>query len=176
MQSILQDLSGNQPGCLAKPLLIMQGEKMIPVNVSSRFGKYVEHHIISLMLREGLDVYLPVMDNHGVDMVVKRPDGKFAEVQIKARSKGTKCPGFFPDIRFEKPRSYFWFVFFIARFDAMIVLSSREFNTLSGGERMRKREGVRQIRFDGRIEGEPYIQSKYQKYITTNFSRILEEE
>jgi hypothetical protein len=149
---------------------------VIPKNVSTRFGKHVEHHIISLMLKTGLDVFLPVIDNHGVDMVVKRPDGKFAEVQIKARSKDAKCPAFFPDIRHKEPISYFWFVFYVGRFDAMLLLSSREFYLLSGGEKQEDKEYLRQIRFDGKVNGESCIQLKYQKYIATNFNRILEED
>jgi hypothetical protein len=145
-------------------------------NASSRFGKYVEHYIISLMLKEGLDVYLPVIDNNGVDMVVKRPDGQFAEVQIKARSKGAKCPAFFPDVKYEGPKSHFWFIFYVARFDSILLLSSKEFYAASGGEKLGIKENLRQIRFDGKFEGEPCIQSKYQKYVATDFSRILEED
>jgi hypothetical protein len=149
---------------------------MMPANASSRFGKHVEHHIISLMLKEGLDVYLPIMDNNGVDMVVKRPDGKFVEVQIKARSKGAKCPAFFPDIRHDGPKSRFWFVFFIAEFDSIIVLSSREFLLYSNDTKRGRKNWSRQIRFDGRVEGRPCIQLKYRKYIVTDFSRILKED
>jgi hypothetical protein len=128
------------------------------------------------MLKDGLDVYLPVIDNHGVDLIVKRPDGKFAEVQIKARSKEAKYPAFFPDIRQERPVSHYWFVFYAERFDTMFLLSSQEFFFLSGGEGHDDKEYLRQIRFDGRISGEPCIQVKYQKYVATNFSRILEED
>lgn len=149
---------------------------MVLENGSSRFGKYIEHYVISLMLKEGLDVYLPVIDNDRVDMIVKRPNGKFAEVQIKARSKEAKCPAFFPEVRHEKPRPHYWFIFYVARFDAMLLLSSLEFYTLSGGRRAGKPEGTRQIRFDGRKDGEPYIQVKYQKYLSTNFARIVEED
>ena len=51
------------------------------------FGKRIEHFLIGQMLKEGLDVYLPVVDDKGIDAVVRRPDGTFVEVQIKARSK-----------------------------------------------------------------------------------------
>lgn len=36
---------------------------------------------------EGLDVYVPLVDDHGVDCIIKKEDGTFIEVQIKARSK-----------------------------------------------------------------------------------------
>jgi hypothetical protein len=128
------------------------------------------------MLKEGMDVYLPVLDNNGVDMVVKKPDGKFVEVQIKARSRDVKCPALFSDIRHRSPREGYWFVFYIAYFDTIIVLSSQEFYKLSAGTKQGKSEWSRQIRFDGKLEGKPCIRMKFHKYIVTDFSRILIED
>ena len=51
------------------------------------FGKRMEHKIISDMLMEGLDCYVPLVDDHGVGLVIKKQDGTFIEVQIKARGK-----------------------------------------------------------------------------------------
>lgn len=57
---------------------------------SAAFGKRIEYYIVGLMLKQGLDVYLPLVDDDAIDAVVKRPDGSFVEVQIKARSKDCK--------------------------------------------------------------------------------------
>ena len=35
------------------------------------------------MIMEGLDVYLPLVDDHGVDCIIKRENGTFIEIQIK---------------------------------------------------------------------------------------------
>lgn len=53
---------------------------------------------MSKMLLEGLDVYTPLVDDHGVDCVVKKEDGTFIEVQIKARSSevSEEQAAFFP--------------------------------------------------------------------------------
>lgn len=53
---------------------------------SAGFGKRMEYNLVGKMLMEGLDVYLPLVDDHGVDCVIKKADGTFIEVQIKARS------------------------------------------------------------------------------------------
>ena len=53
---------------------------------SAGFGKRMEYNLVGKMLMEGLDVYLPLVDDHGVDCVIKKEDGTFIEVQIKARS------------------------------------------------------------------------------------------
>ena len=42
------------------------------------------------MLKEGLDVYTPMVDDMGIDAVVRKSDGTFLEVQIKARSEEVK--------------------------------------------------------------------------------------
>ena len=54
---------------------------------TASFGKRIEYYVVGLMLKEGLDVYMPLVDDDAIDAVVKKPDGSFVEVQIKARSK-----------------------------------------------------------------------------------------
>jgi len=54
---------------------------------SAAFGKRMEYWIIGRMLKKGLDVYVPLVDDHAVDAIVKRRDGSTALIQIKARSK-----------------------------------------------------------------------------------------
>jgi hypothetical protein len=51
------------------------------------FGRPIEYWIIGRMLKEGLDVYVPLVDDFGIDAVVRRPSGEFVECQIKARSR-----------------------------------------------------------------------------------------
>ena len=54
---------------------------------SAGFGKRMEYHLIGQMLMEGLDCYVPLVDDHGVDCIIKKEDGTFIEIQIKARSR-----------------------------------------------------------------------------------------
>jgi len=54
---------------------------------SAVFGKRIEYWIIGRMLKEGIDVYVPLVDDHAVDAIIKRTDGTTALVHIKARSK-----------------------------------------------------------------------------------------
>jgi hypothetical protein len=39
------------------------------------------------MLKEGIDLYVPLVDDFGIDAIIRKPDGTFIELQIKARSK-----------------------------------------------------------------------------------------
>lgn len=49
------------------------------------FGKICEYRVISELLQEGLEVFLPAIDNRGVDCIVKNKNGQFIEIQIKGR-------------------------------------------------------------------------------------------
>ena len=50
---------------------------------SAGFGKRIEYWVIGLMLKEGIDVYVPLVDDDAIDAVIKKPDGTFIEIQIK---------------------------------------------------------------------------------------------
>ena len=54
---------------------------------SAGFGKRMEYYLIGLMLKEGLDCYVPLVDDDGIDVVIRKSDGTYIEIQIKARSK-----------------------------------------------------------------------------------------
>ena len=47
---------------------------------SAGFGKRMEYKLIGDMLMEGLDCYTPLVDDHGVDCVIKKSDGTFIEI------------------------------------------------------------------------------------------------
>src|SRR5260370_42010293 len=95
---------------------------------SAGFGKRIEFWVIGLMLKQGLDVYVPLVDDNAIDAVVRRHDGSFIEVQIKARSKDV-VPGdaaLFAAIPHEI-RSNYWFVFYSERLDTIWIMTSDEF-------------------------------------------------
>jgi hypothetical protein len=51
---------------------------------SAAFGRRMEYWLIGRMLREGLDVYVPLVDDFGIDAVIRKQNNQFVEVQIKA--------------------------------------------------------------------------------------------
>ena len=51
---------------------------------NTEMGKAVEHHIISMLLKHGFDVYVPIIDK-GTDLIVKDENGGFIEIQVKSR-------------------------------------------------------------------------------------------
>lgn len=147
---------------------------------SAGFGKRIEYWIVGLMLKQGLDVYLPLVDDNGIDAVVKRPDGSFVEVQIKARSSSVKLGdgALFAAITHE-PRSNYWFVFYSERLDTIWIMSSEEFVAEAVQNRTGINVGKRSLWFNGTkinkatATREEYVKERYLKYVCHDFSRLL---
>ncbi len=95
---------------------------------SAGFGKRIEYWIIGNMLKEGLDVYIPMVDDDAIDAVIRRKDDSFITVQIKARSKEVVFgnAALFAAIPHE-PRKNYWFIFYSERMDKMWIMTSEEF-------------------------------------------------
>ncbi len=143
------------------------------------FGKRMEYYVIGLMLKEGLDVYVPMVDDDAIDAVVKKPNGKYVEVQIKARSKNVKfgSSGLFAAITHEYRPNY-WFIFYSQRMDTLWIMSSQEFIEEARQNQSGKNEGKRTIRFNGKntkLQKE-HVKPRYQKYVVSDFSRIESED
>ena len=146
---------------------------------SAGFGKRMEYNLVGKMLMEGLDCYLPVVDDHGVDCVIKRPDGTFIEIQIKARSKDVKAgdAALFAGIYHELTPNYY-FVFYSERLAAMWILSSQEFLAECVTNKSGKNVGSRSIWFNGNKKDvqtgqkKEYCYPRFEKYIAMDFSRF----
>ena len=149
---------------------------------SAGFGKRIEYWVVGLMLKQGLDVYLPLVDDNAIDAVIKRPDGSFIEVQIKARSKTVKLGdgALFAAITHEKIRHNYWFVFYSERLDIIWVMSSDEFISEAVQNKNGINVGKRSLWFNGtkinKSSGtrEEYVKDRYLKYVCHDFSRLLQ--
>jgi hypothetical protein len=131
------------------------------------------------MLKEGMDVYIPLVDDHAVDAIVRRKDGSIALVQIKARSRTVAVgdAALFAAIPHEH-RSDYWFVFYSERLDTTLLMTSEEFITESVQNKNGKNIGLRGIWFNGKRtdrktgEKSEYIKDRYQTYVIQYFSRL----
>ncbi len=155
---------------------------MVAFRHSAGFGKRIEYWIIGRMLKEGLDVYVPLVDDHAVDALVKRPDGSVAQVQIKARSSSV-IPGdaaLFAAIPHEVVRPDYWFVFYSERMDTTWLMSSEEFDREAVRNKNGKNVGLRSIWFNGKRRDKAsnevieYCKPQWEKYVVSSFMRIAE--
>jgi len=146
---------------------------------SAAFGKRIEYYIVGLMLKEGLDVYLPVVDDDAIDAVVKKPDGGFVEVQIKASSRAVAFgdAASFGAITHEYRPNY-WFIFYSERMDKIWILSSKEFIRESKQNKKGKHVGQRSICFNGKKTKDKteHVKPQFKKYLADNFERIIEDD
>ncbi len=146
---------------------------------SAGFGKRMEYNLVGKMLMEGLDVYLPLVDDHGVDCVIKKEDGTFIEIQIKARSTEVAFgdAALFAAITHELTPNYY-FVFFSERLASMWILSSEEFLQECVTNKTGKNAGKHSIWFNGRKtdkktgEKMEYCYERFEKYLCSDFSRF----
>ena len=137
------------------------------------FGKRMEYYFIGQMLREGLDCYIPLVDDNGVDCIVKKSDGTFIEIQIKARSKDVKQgdAALFSAIE-HSARANYYFVFYSERLDCMWILSSEEFLKECVTNKSGKNIGKHSIWFNGCKNNLEYCKPKFDKYICKDFSKF----
>jgi hypothetical protein len=145
------------------------------------FGKRMEYWIIGKMIKEGLDVYVPLVDDMGIDAVVRRPDGSFVEIQIKARSKSVLSgdAALFAAMTHEL-RDNYWFIFYSERMDKMWIMTSEEFIKESNQNRNGINAGKRSIWFNGKKKDKKtgeyteHTKPQFEKYIANDFSRIIQ--
>ena len=148
---------------------------MITFRHKAGFGKRMEYWVIGNMLKEGLDVYVPLVDDFGIDAIVRKQDGTFIEIQIKARSKEVLFGdgALFAAITHEK-RDNYYFVFYSERMDKIWIMSSDEFIDESNVNKTGKNAGKRSIWFNGRNtkENTEHVKPQFMKYLAEDFSRF----
>jgi hypothetical protein len=135
------------------------------------FGKRMEFTIIAEMLAEGMDVYTPLIDDNGIDAVVRKSDGSFVEVQIKTRSADVNLgdEALFAGISHDFRPNY-WFIFRSEGIkdksgkSTTWILSSNEFIREALQNKSGKNIGKRTLWFNGKRKGIPYAKERYEKY------------
>ncbi|MGA2059414.1 MAG: hypothetical protein ABSG67_02950 [Thermoguttaceae bacterium] len=146
---------------------------------SASFGKRIEYWIIGEMLKEGLDIYVPLVDDDAIDAVIRRKDKTFITVQIKARSKivGDRAAALFAAIPHELRENY-WFIFYSERMDMKWIMTSDEFIQDSFQNKSGKNKGKRSIWLNGRKKDKAtgrtieYCKEQFKKYIAQDYKRL----
>ena len=151
-------------------------KKKIKFRDTASFGKRIEYSIIGEMLKEGLDVYTPMVDDMGIDAVVRKSDGTFIEVQIKARSKDVKFgdSGLFIVNKHVNVRDNYFFIFYSQRMNIKWIMSSEEFVDNSLLIKNGKNKGIRQIWFSGRNtkKNKEHTKPQFKEFVSKNFDKL----
>jgi hypothetical protein len=131
-------------------------------NEKIRTGKRVEFCVIGLMLYDGLDCYLPLTDDNGIDVIVRKEKGHFIEVQIKGRSKDAGKTALFSAITYDKhEHENYYFVFYLEASREIWIVPSKAFIENASQNKNGKNKGKWSIDLKS---------SKYNQYKSTDFS------
>jgi hypothetical protein len=90
---------------------------------TASFGKRQEYIIIAELLRQGFDVYMTLVDDQGIDCIIRLDESRYIDVQIKARSDEAKCGTRFAGLNIE-PRPNYFFIFYTQKNDTIWVIPS----------------------------------------------------
>lgn len=98
---------------------------------NASFGKRQEYTAISELLRRGFDVYLTLVDDQGIDCIIRKDESgklEYLDIQIKARSKDCKPydAARFAAMTIAKPRNNYWFIFYSEQLNTYWIIKSLE--------------------------------------------------
>lgn len=102
------------------------------------FGKSCEYRVMSELLDRSLDVYTPIVDDKGIDCIIRREDGKHIDLQIKGR----KPTWIFNIAKFE-PRDNYYFALLAKDRKIYIVPSKILAKWLDGKKKITLSQGKR---------------------------------
>ncbi len=135
------------------------------------FGKGVEHLIMAKLMKEGFDVYLTLIDDIGIDCIIRLSKTRYLDIQIKASSKDATQPYNFGGIAVKNIRDNYFFIFYVEPADKFWVIPSLDFPKLFGKT---TKEGIHKGKFNvnmPRLKGKKYKQ--FKKYEGKNGLSLL---
>ena len=145
------------------------------MNPSQNLGKSTEMLVTSMLLAENREVYLPAVDDRGVDLIVRsracengnsesQAQAVLQELQVKSVSTG----GLFAAIKCEEPRPNYWFVFYIKDIDKMWLINSIDFVKISSRNSTGKNIG----KYTLDLKPTRKTPVKHAIYYITDFSKL----
>ena len=141
---------------------------------TASFGKRQEYIAIAELLQRGYDVYTPLVDDQGIDCVIRRGDQDYVDLQIKARSKDCdlKNAGRFTAMKIPNPREKYFFLFYSEQAKTSWIFPSIKLVELAFQNKKGKNVETYSINLTGQRNGEAYALPKYSEY-EGNFELLM---
>ena len=130
---------------------------------SASYGKRQEYSVIAELLKRGFDVYQTLVDDQGIDCIIRIDHNRYLDIQIKASSKIAFQPYNFGGI-FVKPRENYFFIFYIEKIDIHYIVPSKDFDILW---KKTQKEGKHQGKYKVVIpvkDTPTFVKKKFEKY------------
>ncbi len=128
---------------------------------TASFGKRQEYSVIAELLKRGFDVYSTLVDDQGIDCILRLSPTRYLDIQIKARSRTAKQWSTFAALSFE-PRENYFFIFFTERNGRFWTVPSQHLAGLGHTNRSGRNEGRVTVIFPKREAGEKF--SRFEQY------------
>jgi hypothetical protein len=144
-----------------------KGGSMASYRSSASFGKRQEYIAIAKLLRQGYDVYMTLVDDQGIDCILRQEkDGRlrYLDIQIKARSKDAKNPGMFAVMDIPEPRQNYFFIFYSEKTDMYWILPSLELVVQARRNKTGKNAGKYSINFCNVYSKSVRPRPRFKKY------------
>ena len=135
---------------------------------TASFGKRQEYSVISELLKRGFDVYMTLVDDQGIDCVIRVNNERYLDIQIKARSKGVKNWNLFPQLYFES-RDNFYFIFYTEKDNNFWIIPSEDIKNLGNKMKSGKNIGTISLRIPKSDKG----RENFKKYQNNNGFKLL---
>jgi hypothetical protein len=140
---------------------------------TASYGKRREYIAIAELLKRGFDVYMTLVDDQGIDCVIRLNENKYLDIQIKARSKEAIQWNVFAAMSFE-PRENLYFIFYTELNDSYWTIPSIELAELCYQNISGKHVGKRRFALPKQKSGLKV--DKYSKYKNENGFNLLRDE
>lgn len=140
---------------------------------TATYGKQQEFMAVAELMRRGFDVYLTLVDNKGIDCILRIDESRYLDIQIKARSANInpKNFGYYPLLAVPTDRDNHFFIFYSDAVSKYWVLPATDIIrlaeekgscvniALSGSNK-----GKYAVRVTGLRNGEPILKKQFEQY------------
>ena len=138
------------------------------------YGKRREYIAIAELLQRGCDVYIPLVDDQGIDCIIRRDDHDYIELQIKAKSKNCRPgnAGTIAPLKIPNPRGNYYFLFYCEYVDTYWIFPSIDLVKKARMTKTGKNKGTYSINLTRQRKGEVYARKEYSEY-EDNFELLM---
>lgn len=147
---------------------------------SASYGKRQEFKAIAKLLELEFDVYSTLVDDQGIDCIIRIDPTRYLDIQLKARSIDNcilKDRGYFPQLSITEPRDNYFFIFYSQQADSYWVIHCVDIINMAtkGGYNVsRMKSGKNKGKYSIRVAGvncNPLPQ--FEKYRNRNGFELL---
>ena len=137
------------------------GEFVRPYRDTASFGRRQEYIAAAELLRRGFDVYMTLVDDQGIDCVIRLDGNRYIDLQIKARSKSAQQGSFFAAMKITA-RKNLWYMFFAETLGHYWLLPSTDVVALGHQNKNGKHAGKVHLTLPRRESG--VVWERFSKY------------